>query len=125
MRARRGLESSDWATSDCPWPCSTANRNFPSPGSISISAKSMPPDVAGQHVVADDAPVFGPVGLDDVVVVQVLQGGPVPGFALLPVGGSFRLDHIERHPQRHVAVGRPAAAGDLGIAVLDDDLIAE
>ena len=37
------------------------------------------PYVVGEQVVADDAPVFSPVGLDDVKVVQVLQGGPVPG----------------------------------------------
>ena len=38
------------------------------------------PDVCGEPVVADGAPVFGRIGLDDVVVVQVLQPGPVPGF---------------------------------------------
>ena len=81
--------------------------------------------VDGEHVVADDAPVFGPVGLDDVVVVQVLQGWPVPGFSVLPVGGSFRLDHIEGHPQRDRPVSRPAAVGDLDVGVLDDDLVAE
>ena len=55
------------------------------------------PDVGGEQVVADDAPVFGPVGLDDVVVVQVLQGRPVPGFAVAPVGGTFGLDHVQRY----------------------------
>ena len=46
--------------------------------SIDVSAcqrsVAQPPDVGGEQVVVDDAPVFGPVGPDDVVVVQVLQG---------------------------------------------------
>ena len=49
------------------------------------------PDVDGESVVADDATVFGRIGLDDVVVVQVLQGRPVPGFAVAPVGGTLAL----------------------------------
>ena len=87
--------------------------------------RAEPPDVLGEQVVVDDAPVFGPVGPDDVVVVQVLQGGPVPGFAPVPVGGGFGLDHVRRHAQRDPSVGRPAAEGDPGVAVLDDDVVAE
>src|SRR5664279_5092044 len=56
-----------------------------------------PPDVVGEPVVADDASVFGPERGDDVVVVQVLQGRPVPGFAVAPVGGTFGLDHVQRY----------------------------
>src|SRR5262249_39625923 len=37
-------------------------------------------------LVVHDAPVFGAVDPDDVVVVQVLQAGPVPGFAPAPAG---------------------------------------
>jgi hypothetical protein len=42
-----------------------------------------------------------------------------------PVGGAFGLDHIERHPQRDLAVDRSLATGDLAVPVLDDDLVAE
>src|SRR5713226_2259326 len=95
-------------------------------GCLGVPAqRAEPPDVAGELVVADDAPVFSRVCLDDVVVAQVLHGGPVPGFAVAPVGGSFRLDHIEWHAQRDDPVGRTAAPGDLAVGVLDDDLVAE
>src|SRR5688572_439299 len=40
-----------------------------------------PPGVTGERVVADYAPVFGSVDPDDVVVVQVLEPGPVPRLA--------------------------------------------
>ena len=78
------------------------------------------PDVAGEPVVADDAPVFGRIGGDDVVVVEVLQPGPVPGFAVAPVGGTLGLDRIQRDPQRDDPVDRPVAAGDLRVTVLDE-----
>ena len=87
--------------------------------------RAEPPDVLGEQVVVHDAPVFSPVYPDDVVVVQVLQGGPVPGFAPVPVGGGLGLDHVRRHAQRDPPVGRPAAVGDPGVAVLDDDVVAE
>ena len=83
------------------------------------------PDVGGQQVVADDAPIFGSERGDDVVVVQVLQGRPVPGFAVAPVGGTFGLDHIQRYAKRDYPVDRATAMGDLFVAVLDDDLVAE
>jgi hypothetical protein len=84
-----------------------------------------PPDVLGEQVVVDDAPVLGSVDPDDVVVVEVLEPGPVPGFPLLPVAGALGLDHVRRHPQRNVPVGRAAAPGSLRVAVLDDDVVAE
>ena len=97
--------------------------------SIDVSAfqrrRAEPPDVLGEQVVVDDAPVFGSVDPDDVVVVQVLEPGPVPGLAVLPVAGALGLDHVRRHPQRDLPVGRPPAAGDLRVAVLDGDVVAE
>ena len=42
VRAKPRWGSSDLATSDCHWRCSTASRNLPSPGSISISERSTP-----------------------------------------------------------------------------------
>jgi hypothetical protein len=39
-----------------------------------------PRDVLGEQVVGHDAPVFGSVDLDDVVVVQVLEQRPCQGF---------------------------------------------
>ena len=83
------------------------------------------PDVGGEQVVLDDAPVFGPVGVDDVVVVEVLQGTAMRGFAAPQVGGAFGRDHIARHAQRDHPVGRPAAAGDSAVGLLDGDLVAE
>src|SRR6266536_3363603 len=38
-------------------------------------------DVLGEQVVVDDACVFGSVDPYDVVVVEVLEPGPVPGFS--------------------------------------------
>lgn len=38
--------------------------------------------------IADTAPVSRPIGADDVERVLVLQGGPVPRFAMTPVGGA-------------------------------------
>src|SRR5215468_6597573 len=67
------------------------------------------PDVAGEQVVVHDAPVFGCVDPDDVVVVQVQQPGPVPGFAPVPVGGALGRDHVLRDLQRDFPVDRPAA----------------
>jgi hypothetical protein len=95
-------------------------------GRLGVPAqRAEPPDVAGEQVVADDAPVLGPVDPDDVVVVQVQQGRPSPGFAVAPVEGSLGPDHVERHAQRDRPVGRPAASGDLAVGVLDGDLVAE
>ena len=97
--------------------------------SIDVTAfhrrRAQPPDVLGEQVVVDDAAVFGSVDPDDVVVVQVLEPGPVPRFAVLPVAGALGLDHVRRHPQRDLPVDRPAAAGDLRVAVLDGDVVAE
>ena len=93
---------------------------------LGIPAKPVEtPDVVGKQVVLDDAPVLGPVGLDDVIVVKVLHGRPVPRLAVTQVGGTLGLDHVERHPQPDLAVGRSAAIGDLAVTVLHDDLVAE
>ena len=43
--------------------------------------------VLGKQVVIDDAAVLGSVDPDDLVVVQVLEPGPVPRFAVFPVAG--------------------------------------
>ena len=50
-------------------------------------------DIGGEQVVLDDAPVLGPVGRDDVMVVEVVQGRLRGGFAASQVGGAFGLDH--------------------------------
>ena len=50
---------------------------------------------------------------------------PARGFAAFHVRGGFGLDHLQRHPQRKVAVDRTQAAEDLAVVVLDDDLVAE
>jgi hypothetical protein len=42
-----------------------------------------------------------------------------------PVGGTLGLDHIKRHAQPDLPVGRPAAPGDFAVAVLGGDLVAE
>jgi hypothetical protein len=76
------------------------------------------PNVDGQQVVLDDAPVFGAEGLDDVVVVEILSGRVAFGFAAPHVGGTFRLDHIEWHAQRDQPVDRPAAVGDSAVGLL-------
>ena len=86
---------------------------------------AQPPDVLGEQVVVHDAPVFGSVDPDDVVVVQVLEPGPVPRLAVAPVAGALGLDHVRGHPQRDFPVDRPAAPGDFRVAVLDGDVIAE
>src|SRR6266496_4894083 len=87
-------------------------------GRLGVPAqRAEPPDVAGEQVVAGDAPVLGPVDPDDVVVVQVQQGCPAPGFAVAPVWGPLGPDHVERHAQRDAPVGRAAASGDLAIGV--------
>lgn len=51
------------------------------------------PDVAGEQVVLDDAPVLGSVDTDDVVVGMAQQGVQVRGFAALEVGGTLFFDH--------------------------------
>ena len=57
------------------------------------------PDVTGEQVVLDDAPVLGPVGADDRVVVEVQQLGAARGFAVLEVRGALGLDHRPGHAQ--------------------------
>ena len=49
----------------------------------------------------------------------------MPGFAPAPVGGAFGRDHVQRHPQRDRPVDRRRPAGELVVAVLDGDLVAE
>jgi hypothetical protein len=49
----------------------------------------------------------------------------VPGFAVAPVEGGLGLDHVRGHPQRDLPVGRPVAAGEFRVAVLDGDVVAE
>ena len=83
-----------------------------------------PPDVMGEQVVVHDAPVLGSEGPHDVIVVQVLEPGPVPRFAVLPVTGALGRDHLRRHPQRDFPVGRSLAAGEFRVAVPDGDVIA-
>src|ERR1019366_6167617 len=69
--------------------------------------------------------ILGSVCPYDVVVVEVLEPGPVPGFSSLPVAGALGLDHVRRHPQRDLPVDRSPAAGAFRVAVLDPDVIAE
>ena len=83
------------------------------------------PHVAGQQVVLDDPPVFGPVDADDFVVVEVPPFGPTLGFAELKVGGALGLDHRDGHAERDDAVDRSAAADEFVLSVLDGDLVAE
>ncbi len=78
------------------------------------------PDVAGQQVVLDDAPVLGSVGADDLQVGEVHQLGPALGFAAREVGGAFGRDHRPRDAQPDSAVDLRAVP-----AVLDGDLVAE
>ena len=95
-------------------------------GRLGVPAQPVqPPDVLGKQVVVRDTPVFGPVGCHDVVVGQVLQDAPVPGFSPAPVPGALGRDHVPGHAQRDPAVDRPAAVGDLRAGVLDGDLVAE
>jgi hypothetical protein len=70
----------------------------------------------------DDAPVLGPVGRDDVVIAEVLQGSLGGGFAAFQVGRAFGLDHRVGHAQRYAAVDCLPAAG---AAVLGGDLVSE
>ncbi len=49
----------------------------------------------------------------------------MPRFAVVPVGGTFGPDHLQRHAQRDLAVDRSLASGDLAVGVLRGDLIAE
>jgi hypothetical protein len=84
-----------------------------------------PPDVLGEQVVVHDAPVLGSVDPHDVVIGQILEPGPVPQFAVLPVAGTLGRDHIRRHAQRDLPVGRALALGASRVAVLDGDVIAE
>ena len=83
------------------------------------------PDVAGQQVVLNDAPVLGTVAADDRVVLLVHQPGPSLGFSPSHVPGAFRLDHIGGHVQPDATVGRSAARGELAVVVPDGDLVAE
>jgi hypothetical protein len=52
------------------------------------------PDVGGEQVVLDDAPVFGRIRLDDVVIVEVAHGRAGFGFGAPQVRGTFRRDHM-------------------------------
>jgi hypothetical protein len=79
-----------------------------------------PVDVSGEQVVLDDAPVPGPVGRDDVVVAEVVQGGLRGGFAAGQVGRAFGFDHRDGPAQRYAAVDSLPAAG---AAVLGGDLV--
>src|SRR5712691_622226 len=63
-----------------------------------------PPDVPGKNVVVDDAAIFGSIGSDDVVIVKVLEPGPVPRLAVSPVAGALGPDHVRRHLQRDPSV---------------------
>ena len=67
------------------------------------------PDVAGQQVVLDDAPVLGTVATDDRVVLLVHQSGPLIGFAPSHVPGAFCLDHFGGYVQSDATVGRSAS----------------
>jgi hypothetical protein len=51
------------------------------------------PNIAGQQVVLDDAPVLRTVGADDRVVVGVHQPGAPLGFAVLQVRSVLGRDH--------------------------------
>ena len=84
-----------------------------------------PPDVPGEQVVVHYASVLGSVDPHDVVVVEVLEPGPVPRFAVFPVAGALGLDHVWRYLQRDLPVDSPLALGDFRIAVLDLDVVAE
>src|SRR5271165_6915149 len=84
-----------------------------------------PPDVPGEQVIVHHAPVLGSVDPHDVVVVEVLEPGPVPRFAVFPVAGALGPDHVRRYPQRDLPVDSPLALGDLRVAVLDLDVVAE
>ncbi|KUM69918.1 hypothetical protein AQI70_30230 [Streptomyces curacoi] len=53
--------------------------------------------IAGQEVVLDDAPIFGPVDVDDGVVVIVQELGPVRGFSAAEVWGCLVSDHLCWH----------------------------
>ncbi len=81
--------------------------------------------VPGGKVVVHDAPVFSSVDPHDIVVVQVLEPRPVPGFSLLPVRGALCLDHVLRDHQRDLTVDHTAAVCELSVAMLNSDLISE
>ena len=83
------------------------------------------PDVPGQQVVLDDAPVLGPELGDDGVVGLVHQGISARGFAARQVGGTLGLDHRFGDPQRGLSADRAAATGQLLLVVLNGDLVAE
>jgi hypothetical protein len=54
-----------------------------------------------------------------------VQTGAGFGLAVPQVGGTFRRDHITGDAQRDRAVDRPPTTGDLRVAALGDDLVAE
>ena len=58
-----------------------------------------PVDVTGEQVVLDDAPVLGPEGADDGVVVSLISAVPARGFAARQVRGALGLDHRRGHAQ--------------------------
>ena len=95
-------------------------------GGLHDPAQPMQPvDVPGEQVVLDDAPVDGPEGGDDRVVVPVGQGLLLGGLAAVQVRGALGLDHLEGHAQRDLPVDRATAPGGLAAVVLDGDLVAE
>jgi hypothetical protein len=49
----------------------------------------------------------------------------MPRFAVLPVAGALGPDHVRRHLQRDLPVDFPAAGEELGVGVLDRDVVAE
>jgi hypothetical protein len=81
-------------------------------------------NVSGEQVVLDDAPILGPEGRDDRVVVGVDQRVPTRGFAASQVWGAFCFDHRSGHAQPDGAVDRATATVFSG-AVLNGDLVAE
>jgi hypothetical protein len=86
--------------------------------------RAQPPGVLGEQGVVHDAAIVGSVDPHDVVVVQVLDPRPVPRLAVFPGAGALGPDHVRRHCQRDLAVGRSAAVADFRAGVLDDDVIA-
>lgn len=76
-----------------------------------------PIDVPGQQVVLDDAPILGPIGIDDGVVLLVDQSGPALGFAARQVRGALGLDHPRWNPQADRPVDGSSTCGDLAVVV--------
>ena len=95
-------------------------------GRFGVPLKSVEtPDVLGKQVVVHHPRILGSESPHDVVVIEVLEPGPVPRLAVFPVAGALGPDHVRRHLQRDSPVGRSLALGELRVAVLDRDVIAE